>query len=96
MRFSTVTVSEDGVIESFSKTDACPDNLSRSFVSESERNKLLEDEICRYLCIKSIDDVDYEIFSETLTLFHNKSSILYGVEITDKDGFAWCIMVWIS
>lgn len=90
-----IVISKDGAIETFSKTDACPGNLSRSFVSESERNKLLEDEICGYLGIKSLENVELEIISETLTYFHNESSVMYAVKIV-RDGFTQVIMIRIS
>ena len=90
-----IVISKDGAINFFSKTDACPSNLSRSFISEGERDKLLEDEICRYLCVKSLEDIEYEIISETLTYFHNESSIMYTVEIV-RGGFSQVVILRVS
>ncbi len=88
-------VIKDGAIKMFGKTDACPNDLSRSFVSESERNKLLEDKIRDHLDIKSLENVEYEITSETLTYYHNKNSIVYVVEIM-YEGFPQVVILRIS
>lgn len=89
----TVYISEDGLINCFSKTDACPDGTAESFVPNEERIKLLETEICRYLGVKSINSVNYEILFEKLSLSHNESCIYYTVKITDEAGFSELIVL---
>ncbi len=90
-----IVISKDGAIKMFGKTDACPNDLSRSFVSESERNKLLEDKIRDHLDIKSLENVEYEILSETLTYYHNENSIMYVVKIM-YEGFPQVVTMRIS
>lgn len=90
-----IVITEDGVIEGFFKTDACPDDLSQPFVTTRERNGLLESSICDYLGIDSIDKIEYEIESETLSYYQGKSSIIYVVR-TVEDGFVQLIVLAIS
>ena len=81
-----VFINKDGLIKSFSKVDNCPDNLTKSFVSTSQRDKLIEKAIIKYMDIDSIDEIEYEINSETLSYYNNKPAILYMICIY-KDGF---------
>lgn len=82
-----VTISENGVINTFSKIDSCPDGTAESYIPKDERIKLLEAEICSHLGVKSIDGVNYEILSEMLIYYHSKNCISYSVKITDELGF---------
>ncbi len=87
-----ITIKEDGTIKSFSKTNACLDGTAESYIPKDERIKLLEAEICHYLGVKSIDNVNYEICSEQLSMSHNESCIFYMVEITDEAGFSELVL----
>ncbi len=88
-------ITAEGFIEKYSKTDACPNSLTRSFVSNSERDTLLENSICEYLNISSIYEIEYEIQSETLSYYKGKSGIIYAVKII-SDGFVQLIVLAIS
>ena len=88
-------ITAEGFIEKYSKTDSCPNSLTRSFVSNSERDTLLENSICEYLNISSIYEIEYEIQSETLSYYKGKSGIIYAVKII-SDGFVQLIVLAIS
>lgn len=84
-----VKISEDGSITHFDKTDNCPNDLTKPFVSNEERDKLLEKPIREYFK-KNYDydpeEVKFTIMSETLSAFHNKRCIVYYIE-ADYMGF---------
>lgn len=90
-----IYITFDGAIKSFHKTEACPSSLTKSFVTLNERDGLLETKICEYLGVESLDGIVYEIQSETLSYYNNKSAILYSVKIID-DGFEQLIALVIS
>lgn len=85
----------DGIIKSFSKTDACPENMTISLLSNEQRDSLLEKKICEYLGVDSISDLDYDVESETLTYYRNEPAVIYQVSIIE-DGFTQLILLVIS
>ena len=91
-----VVVSEDGLIKSFSKANSCPDDLSKSFLTEEERNKLIEKGVCKEMGIKKLGNVTYKILSETLTCRKEKNALSYTVEIMDEQGFSHVIVMTIA
>lgn len=85
-----VDITLDGAITDFHKTDACPDDLTKSFLSNAERDKLIEKKIADHLGRTSLDGIEYEITSEVLSSYNNKPAINYLVKIVE-DGFAQLI-----
>lgn len=85
----------DGVMESFSMTDACPEELTGPFLSDGQRDGLLEKKICEYLEVDSLSGLAYEIQSETLTYYKNKPAVIYQVDVME-DGFVQSILLVIS
>ena len=90
-----IYISFDGAIKSYHRTDACPNNLTRSFVTTDDRNTLLQNEISEYLGVESLDGIEYEIQTETLSYYDNKEAIIYSVKILN-DGFEQMISLVIS
>lgn len=87
----SIYITSEGLIKSFNKTDACPENLTTSFISTAERDRLLEEEIKKNMDRDSLDGVTYEIESEILSLYNNSPAVFYTVSIIDEDGFAYLI-----
>lgn len=85
-----IHINSEGTIKGFRKTDACPENLTTSFISTAERDRLLEEEIKKNMGRDSPDGVTYEIESEILSLYNNSPAILYTVSI-HGDGFVQLI-----
>lgn len=81
-----IYITLDGEIKHFYRTEACPVSLTTSFITQESRNALLEDEICEYLNVRSLDGIEYEIQSETLSYYDGKDAIIYSVKIIE-DGF---------
>lgn len=86
-----IYISSDGFIKNFDKTDACPTDLTKSFVTTNTRDNLLEDKICEYLGVETIDGIQYEIQSETLSYYNGSNAIIYVVKVADDDGFSQLI-----
>ena len=79
-----VYITANGLITNFDKTDACPDDLAKSFVNNAERDKLFEQKIIAHLAIDSIKDIKYEIQSEVLSYYKNTPAIIYNVNIIEN------------
>lgn len=90
-----IYVTSDGVIESFSRTDACPEDMSGSFLSDEQRDRLLEEKICEYLHVDQLGGLTYEIESETLTYYRNEPAVIYQVSVIE-DGFVQSILLVVS
>ena len=82
----TVYITADGLIDYFDKRNNCPDNLTKSFLSTAERNKLLEERIKTALCYDSMEGVQYDIISEKLGYCNGAPQIVYVLRIR-RDGF---------
>lgn len=85
----------DGAIESYRKTDACPEELTGPIVSDEQRDRLLEKKICEYLDVRSLGGLEYKIESETLTYYRSRPAVIYQVDIIE-DGFVQLILLVIS
>lgn len=85
-----VYITASGSITSFYKADACPDELTKPFVNDTERDRLIEERIKAHPGIDSVEDTVYEIQSEVLTYYNNAPAIIYDVKIVE-DGFAQVI-----
>lgn len=81
-----IYITVDGEIKHFYRTEATPEGLTRSFITNEERDALLEEEICKYLNVSTLDGFAYEIQSETLSYYEGKNAVIYSVKITE-DGF---------
>lgn len=84
----SVYVTENGSITLFRKTDACPDDLYKSFISDDERDRLLEGALHEYLKeldIKASEYAEFYIMSETLSAFRGKDCVIYDINIIDKE-----------
>lgn len=90
-----VYITSDGFINNYAKIDACPSDLTTSFITSNERDSLIEARLCEHLGIESTAGISYEILSETLSLYNNENSIIYVIKVIE-DGFSQVIVLAIS
>ncbi len=86
-----LVVEIDGTIVSFSKTNACPDHLTKRFVTEKERDELLFKELRNKHSERNIESISIE--SEMLSLYKGEDALIYTVKSVDQDGFSYLDIV---
>ena len=79
-----IHITAEGAIKDFSIIDACPPNLTKSFISNAERDKLIQKRIKKHLAVYSLEGITYEIYSEILSYYHNTQAIIYQVTIVEN------------
>lgn len=82
-----LVVNPDGEIITYLKTKACPDHLSKRFVSDEVRDDLILKEIQNKHTGSVIES--FSIESEVLSLYKGKDALLYTVQSVDKDGWSF-------
>ena len=79
-----IYITTDGSITSFDRTDACPSDLTTSFVNNTKRDELIKKKIKAYLGVDSVKAVTYEVQEEVLTYYDNVPAIIYNVKVVEN------------
>ena len=79
-----IYITTDGSITSFDRTDACPSDLTTSFVNNTKRDELIKKKIKAYWGVDSVKAVTYEVQEEVLTYYDNVPAIIYNVKVVEN------------
>ncbi len=90
-----IYIDKDGFIYYFNVSDYCPPDLTKSFVTEKELDRLVRKKLRRHLKVLSLEDYTYKISGEVLLYYNGKPAIQLLVSITDKLGFIHVIHFYI-
>lgn len=84
-----VYLDSDGAIYSASKNNACPNDLSESFVSIEQRDALIFETLSSRALQKGEEfaPAKIKVTTEMLSLYEGNRSILYTVGVTDANGY---------
>ena len=89
-----VSITADGKIEAYCKSDYCPEDLTAPFVTDQERDKLIWD--CLQKRFDNFKPYEFRIESQTLTYYEGEEAIIYLLTVLDKEGFATAINIVIT
>ena len=86
-----LVVKKGGEIITFLKTNACPEHLTKQFISDQVRDELLLQELNSKHTDCSIES--FSIESEILSLYKGENALLCTVKSVDKDGWSYLDVV---
>ena len=86
-----LVVKKGGEIVTFLKTNACPEHLTKQFISDQVRDELLLQESNSRHTDCSIESISIE--SEILSLYKGENALLCTVKSVDKDGWSYLDVV---
>ena len=90
-----IDINRDGIINGFTRIDNCPDDLSKSFLDDSEKNNLIDQAVMKHLKIDNLENYTTTV-EEVLCAYQGKPSLLCSVDILDPEGFAMRIICIIN